>query len=189
MSKFVKYFFLDSLFASGILIIAKLVGIFIALLITQTQFTISTTAGIIQLFSINIYDSSKLLLVNSISNSIFAAVVVAIGGYIIFRDVFLNKAQKNQKLLAKVIHYNLQNWIQDGDRVYPQLITWTLYFWLSTILIARDTLQGISWNFVLIFPLILAIVFTFIVFSYLDKHIELISFIRNDEKSSPKSNL
>lgn len=78
-------------------------------------------------------------------------------------------------MVAKIIYYNLVDWLESGDKIYPKLFVWTLYLWLSAILVLRDAVIGISWIQIPVVVFTFAAVYSMLIFMQLDKHIDIIS--------------
>lgn len=186
MSKFVKNFLIESLYASGILLLAKLIGIIGSLYITGSQFSFQTATGL-PTIGLTLSSSDNLFLVNSVSNLIFSVIVIIFATFNITRIYFTTFAKKNPKVVAKIIYYNLIDWLENGEKSYPKLFTWAIYMWLGAILVLRDSILGISWNQLPVVFIIFAAFFSILIFMQLDRHIEIISFHKENEHPAARN--
>lgn len=184
MSKFVKNFLIESLYASGILLLAKLIGIIGALYVTGSPFTIETGSASVPTIGLTLANPANLFQVNSISNLFFTIIVIIFATFNITRIYFTTFAKKHPKVQAKIIYYNLIDWLENGEKSYPKLFTWAIYMWLGAILVLRDSILGISWNQLPIVFIIFAAFYSVLIFMQLDKHIEIISFHKENEHPS-----
>ncbi|WKZ30329.1 MAG: hypothetical protein QY314_00970 [Candidatus Dojkabacteria bacterium] len=182
MSTFIKHLFLESLFASGVLLVGKIIGVIGGLWITGTTFSLTQTTNIIPTLSITLQQETALLQVNSLSNIIFLVFVLLFASIAVSKIYLSHEVRKNKKLAAKIIYYNLADWVENGESIYSKLFAWAIFLWLSAILVLRDSLIGISWNGIAIIAITFAAVYSAMIFLYIEKRIQLISFHRSHGK-------
>jgi hypothetical protein len=182
MSTFIKHLFLESLLASGVLLIGKIIGVVGGLWITGSLFTIAPSEGIIPTMSITLQQETDLIQVNSLSNIIFLVFVLIFAGMAVSKIYLSHEVKKNKKLAAKMIYYNLVDWIENGESIYSKLFSWSVFLWLSAVLVLRDSLIGISWSGIAIVAITFAAVYSTMIFLYIEKRIQLISFHKSNGK-------
>jgi len=181
MSEFLKRYIEVSLLAATLLIFAKLLGVWIALVITKSTFLFSTTAELFTYISVS--NTEQVRQITSIADGIFVSSIAVFGTFVLVKTLLFNDLTRHPRVLVKVIHYNLTGWLEDGQGMYPKLFAWGTFIWLAVILVTKDYLDtGISIAFPIIAG-IFALVYTYQVFSFLDTHIsDMISYLYGSKR-------
>ncbi|GEM_PF-3538063 len=187
MNRFLKQLFIESVLAGGLLIIAKIIGLIGALWITQARYTFSTdSSGLLPILKLSVLDLDSLTTITSYSNALFTAIMILLVITVTSRILLTRIAANNSKIVAKVIYYNLFEWMEHGHTIYPKMLIWLVFTWLGALLVLRDALIGISWYSIPIVFITFAIVCSFLVFLDIDRHLQIISFPQQRESRKTK---
>lgn len=181
MSEFLKRYVETSVFAAVILLFSKLLGVWIALIVSGVTFSFSSKTEVIT--SITLATAEQVQHVTFIADSIFVALLVLIGTGVLVKTLLFNDLVRHPRILVKVIHHDLTGWLEDGHAMYPKLFAWGTFIWLAVILVIKDYVDtGIPVALPLIAG-IFAIVYTYQVFSFLDTHISnMISYLYGSKR-------
>lgn len=176
MSEFLKRYIETSLFAATLLLLAKLIGVWVGLAFTNVAFSLMTVPEVFTYISVASLDQVRQ--VTTIADGIFVTVIVIAGTFVLIKTLLFNDLTRHPRVLVKVIHYNLTGWLEDGKSMYPRLFAWGTFLWLACILVVRDYLVA---KIPLALPIIIglfALLYSYQVFSFLEKHIsDMISYM------------
>lgn len=181
MRDFLIKFLGTSIFAGGVLIISKLISVWIALSITSGKYSIQMPYTEGALF--RVANEAQLSAVLQKADLIFVALVVIVGGIILAKTLLFNDLTRNPRVLVRVIHLNLTDWLEDGKVMYPKLFAWSIFLWVATGIVFNNYLESSTPLYISAICFIFTIYYTYQVFSFLDKHIsDMISYIHGDKK-------
>jgi hypothetical protein len=175
MGDFLKRLVTTIIFVATFLFIARIVSIWLALIIAQVPYTLTSNNN---LNLITIDDAQKLTQIVSIADLLFSAAIIVTASIVLARTLLLNDLTRNPRVLVKVIHYNLMGWLEDGKQMYPKLFGWSILLWVATIIVVKNVMQLAVPGYWAVALGLFSIYFTYRVFSFLDKHIsDMIGYI------------
>lgn len=176
MNDFLKRFIEHSLFAATFMVLLKIVGVWVALLATKTDFALESAA---QIFTyITVQSTQQVTQITTFADTFFVVALILAGITVLVKTTYFNDLTRHPRVLVKVIHYNLTGWLEDGQGMYPKLFAWGTFLWLATVLVVRDYMTA-GVPIALPFGMgAFAVLYTYQVFRFLDTHIsDMISYL------------
>jgi len=180
MDTFIRNFLKESILAGAFLILAKFIGILVGLKLTKTTFIISFEKEILPVTRMFIESSADLKRINSIAGVVVLVACIISGVLVILRSIYLNEVGSHPKIMAKIVNINLLSLLESYDHIYPRLVAWNIYIVFAATMLIRDYLNKSVWLAIPIIMTLFAIIFTYVVFGYIDGHINIISFYKKD---------
>lgn len=178
MNEFLKKYVATSFSAAAYLVTAKLLGVWLGLLITKVPFSIDSFQGITTLV---VATNEQVAKIAFISDIVFVTALIIAGIFVLIRTHLFNDLTRNPRVLVKVIHYNLMSWLEDGQSMYPKLFAWGTFIWIGTVVVIKDVIQQFAPLWLGAFPVFFSLYYTYTVFSFLDSHIhDMIKYLYGD---------
>lgn len=159
MSKLLKKVLKSAILPGSLMIVAKLMGIYIATLVYSFPLFISQSTGSLFTVQLHLGDSAQVYMANSFSNAMLLTLMNAFTLLIFLRHYLYLKAEGNPRTIIKLTKINMLKWVTDKKSGFIRVFTWTFFLLATNALIISDTLSQASLGWIGALALLSSLIF------------------------------
>ncbi len=163
----------EAIFPAFVLIIAKMLGLYLASLIFNLSFEIDSQGFVKILPAVSFISMSDYITAENYSN-LAMFVVAALGTiYVLVRAHFFHASHIHPKLQARLVRLNLESIIAPSYHLYHQAAIWLIYLWLTVGFLVLSSILGITHPQIAIIAFVVAANFSWVFALDVEKEVEI----------------
>jgi len=163
----------EAIFPALVLVIAKMLGLYLTILVFNLSFSIKYISFLGFLPSVSFASIADYTTAENYSN-LAMFTVAAIGTiYVLTRAHFFHASHIHPNLHAKLVRLNLENIIAPSYHLYHQAAIWLAYLWLTVGFLTLSTLLGTTYPQITIITFVIAANFSWVFAIDVEKEVEI----------------
>ncbi len=162
MSKLLSKFLQIVIFPTALLVVSKVLGLYIAVMYFNLNFFLETHPE--EIYSLQIYftNSNETLIANSVSNLVMFCAIASVAAYFLIKYRLSLLATYNPRTLVKLNNWNMLSWVNKKDSTFLKVFVWTMFLWITSILIIVDVISQNTVGWIGIFAFVVTIISTWV---------------------------
>jgi hypothetical protein len=161
-----------ALLPAALLVASKFIGLFITTAIFDLSWGIENVPD--SIFSVRpIFFAEDILIASTYSDLIMFIIMMIGFSFILIQAVIFHNSHISPQMLSKLAGYNLLGLVKNTFEVYHKAAIWTIFFWISNIVIFANVALRKTEAWVLIFSLLISVVLTVFLLRDVAQEIEI----------------
>lgn len=146
MSKLLKQLLKNSLLPAALMIVAKLLGLFLAVKFFDMNVYLGNELQ--GLFSVQVYidNSQDTVLANTISNGVMLTLLLIGYLYLITRYLLYSKSTHDPRTIVKLAKFNLVRWVTDKNNVFTRIFCWAIFVLSACAVMITSAVSSSSYS-------------------------------------------
>lgn len=163
----------EAIFPALVLIIAKMLGLYLAGLIFNLSFEIKSQGFLGILPAVSFSSLDNYITAENYSNLAMFALAALGSIYVLVRAHFFHASHIHPKLQAKLVRLNLESLIAPSYHLYHQAAIWLIFLWLTVGFLILSSTLGITYPQISIIAFVIAANFSWVFAVDIEKEIEI----------------
>lgn len=161
-----------SLLPASLLVVGKVIGLYISINYFELEWGLETIPN--SFFSVRPILYSKDIILASTYSDIIMFVIIVLGySIVLIQAVLLHNSHISPSVVAKLATYNLLGLVKSTFELYHKAAIWSLFLWLSNILIVLNVVSNKTELWVLIFSISVSLILSVFLLKDVASEIEL----------------
>ncbi len=162
MSKLLSKFLQLVLLPAALLVVSKVAGLYFAITYFKLDFFLQTRPE--DIYSLQIYftNPADTIIASSVSNLFMLFSIGLLSIYFLTKYRLSLLASYNPKILVKLNNWNLLTWINKRDNTFLKVFVWTMFLWITAIMIMTDVLRESTTLWIGILAFVVTIISTWV---------------------------
>lgn len=161
-----------SLLPAALLIVGKVLGLWIAVNFFELEWGLETIPN--NFFSVRpIFFSKDIILASTYSDIVMFIVIVIGYSAVLIQALIFHNSHISPVVVAKLANYNLLGLVKSTFEIYHKAAIWSIFLWLSNILILINVLTSKTEVWVLVFSISVSLILSIFLLKDVANEIEL----------------